>query len=387
MAALTAGNDGKGPVTVMVEVEKACYPICTLQPSKIPQQALDYIFTEGEEVLFYTEGDLDVHLTGYLIDEPSPFEYSTDEDESASESNAASSDNEQDNKKKRKKSDNESSEEEALETLISELDGLNDDNENMVNIWLQRSERNKRRKENVEDESATPVSSLTGILLDNGDSEGSEDDDWIPGSKRKPKKKQKAEMKEKKTKKNTENYGKKEDSDSISSPSKLNSSKSKKKNSKNASDSKEDVENLESSNGDKDGSQDSKLNSEQNEVGDCKEQSLRTRELPGGLMVEDLVKGEGKKAKKGRQVSVYYKGYLKKTMKEFDSCLKGKPFTFRVGQGEVIKGWDNGVEGMQIGGKRRLIVPPTLGYGSKPIGSSIPPNSTLIFVVELLKVH
>jgi hypothetical protein len=129
---------------------------------------------------------------------------------------------------------------------------------------LQRSERNKGRKENVEDESATPVSSLTGILLDNGDSEGSEDDDWIPGSKRKPKKNQKAEMKEKKTKKNIENDGKKEDSDSISSPSKLNSSKSKKKNSKNASDSKEDVENLESSNGDKDASQDSKLNSGQN---------------------------------------------------------------------------------------------------------------------------
>ena len=64
MAALTAKNNGKGPVTVMVEAEKACYPICTLQPGKIPQQALDYVFTEGEEVLFYTEGDLDVHLTG-----------------------------------------------------------------------------------------------------------------------------------------------------------------------------------------------------------------------------------------------------------------------------------------------------------------------------------
>jgi hypothetical protein len=66
MAALTSSNNGKGPVTVMVEVEKACYPLCTLQPGKIPQQALDYIFTEGEEVLFYTEGDsdIDVHLTG-----------------------------------------------------------------------------------------------------------------------------------------------------------------------------------------------------------------------------------------------------------------------------------------------------------------------------------
>lgn len=66
MAALNARNDGTGRVTIMVEVEKACYPICTLTADKIPQQALDYVFTEGEEVLFYTEGDLDVHLTGMV---------------------------------------------------------------------------------------------------------------------------------------------------------------------------------------------------------------------------------------------------------------------------------------------------------------------------------
>ena len=66
MAALGTGNHGKGPVTVMVEVDKACYPICTLQSGQIPQQALDYNFTEGEEVLIYTEGDQVVHLTGLI---------------------------------------------------------------------------------------------------------------------------------------------------------------------------------------------------------------------------------------------------------------------------------------------------------------------------------
>ena len=64
MAALNASNTVKGSVTVMVEVEKACYPLCTLHTDRIPQQALDYVFTEGEEVLFYTEGNIDVHLTG-----------------------------------------------------------------------------------------------------------------------------------------------------------------------------------------------------------------------------------------------------------------------------------------------------------------------------------
>ena len=67
MAALNSSHGGKHSVTVMVEVEKACYALCTLNPDRIPQQALDYIFTEGEEVLFYTEGDLDVHLTGIKI--------------------------------------------------------------------------------------------------------------------------------------------------------------------------------------------------------------------------------------------------------------------------------------------------------------------------------
>ena len=385
MAALTGSSNTKGhdhspkevckksdgQVTVMVEVEKASYPICTLQPGMIPQQALDYIFTEGEEVLFYTEGDLDVHLTGYLIDEPSPFEYGSDE-ESASGSNAVSSDNEQDNKKKRKKSDNESSEEEDLGTLISELDDLNEDNDEMVNIWLQRSDRNKRKKESAEDDGAAVGSSLTGMLLDNGDSEESEDDDWMPGDKQKMKKKQKAERKSKQESKNDKS--KKEDTDSKESSKKLNTSISKQKNLKRKSCDSSEAE---------DKNDDSKLNSAPDTPF---EESPEKRKLPSGLIVEDIVKGGGKKAKRGRQVSVHYKGCLQKTMKEFDSCLKGKPFKFRVGQGEVIKGWDMGVEGMQIGGKRRLTVPPSLGYGSKQMGSSIPPNSTLIFVVELLEV-
>jgi hypothetical protein len=197
-------------------------------------------------------------ILGYLIDEPSPFEYTSNDEESASESNAASSDNEEDNKKKkRKKSDNESSEEENLGTLISELDGLNKDNDNMVNIWLQRSERNKRRKENVEDDSAAPVSSL--MLLDNGDGEGSEDDDWVPGDKRKLKKKQKVEKKEP-----MNSESKKEDIDSNNSPSKLDASKSKQKNSKRKSSDSKGKE-VENSSCDKDMSQDSKLNNEVSE--------------------------------------------------------------------------------------------------------------------------
>ena len=171
-------------------------------------------------------------------------------------SNATSSDNEQDNKKKkRKKSDKESSEEEDLGTLISELDGLNEDNDNMVNIWLQRSDRNKRKKENVGDDVVpASVGSLTGMLLDNGDSEGSEDDDWIPGDKRKIKKKQTAGKKSKQEPENGESKTK--DIDSTDSPSKLNSSKTKQKNLKRKS-----CDADEGKDADDDVSQDAKLNS------------------------------------------------------------------------------------------------------------------------------
>ena len=130
----------------------------------------------------------------------------------------------------------------------------------MVNIWLQRSERNKRRKENVEDDLAAPVSSL--MLLDNGDGEGSEDDDWVPGDKRKIKKKQKVEKKTKQEPENSES--KKEGIDLNNSPSKLDDSKSKKKNSKRKSSDSKGKE-VENSSCDKDMSQDSKLNNEVSE--------------------------------------------------------------------------------------------------------------------------
>lgn len=104
------------------------------------------------------------------------------------------------------------------------------------------------------------------------------------------------------------------------------------------------------------------------------------------MIVKDLKEGKGPEAKKGKTVHVYYSGRLKQNGKQFDACQSGKPFKFRLGQGEVIKGWDVGVENMKVGGKRQLIVPPNLGYGNKRMGNDIPANSTLIFDVELKAV-
>jgi FKBP-type peptidyl-prolyl cis-trans isomerase FkpA len=107
---------------------------------------------------------------------------------------------------------------------------------------------------------------------------------------------------------------------------------------------------------------------------------------PSGLTYEDLVVGTGAEAKAGQSVTVHYTGWLTDG-KKFDSSKDRKdPFVFPLGAGRVIKGWDEGVQGMKVGGKRKLTVPPGLGYGPRGAGGVIPPNATLIFEVELLKV-
>jgi FKBP-type peptidyl-prolyl cis-trans isomerase FkpA len=109
-----------------------------------------------------------------------------------------------------------------------------------------------------------------------------------------------------------------------------------------------------------------------------------------GLVIDELAPGTGDTATSGKKVSVHYTGWLfEKGVKgkKFDSSKdRGDPFIFPLGQGHVIKGWDEGVAGMKVGGKRQLTIPPELGYGSRGAGGAIPPNATLIFEVELLKV-
>lgn len=108
---------------------------------------------------------------------------------------------------------------------------------------------------------------------------------------------------------------------------------------------------------------------------------------PSGLRYIDERAGDGPSPQAGQSVSVHYTGWLTEG-KKFDSSLdRGQPFSFPLGAGQVIKGWDEGVASMKIGGKRRLIIPPALGYGERGTpGGPIPPNATLIFDVELLSV-
>ncbi len=104
------------------------------------------------------------------------------------------------------------------------------------------------------------------------------------------------------------------------------------------------------------------------------------------LICEDLNVGQGVEATPGKRVSVHYTGTLANGSKFDSSKDRGTPFVFALGTGQVIKGWDQGVAGMKVGGRRKLTIPPELGYGARGAGGVIPPNATLIFDVELLDV-
>lgn len=110
--------------------------------------------------------------------------------------------------------------------------------------------------------------------------------------------------------------------------------------------------------------------------------------IENGLKYHDFKVGDGTEATAGDEVEVHYTGWLLSDSTKFDSSLdRGRPFTFTLGQGEVIEGWDKGVAGMRVGGERQIVIPSEYGYGQSGAGNTIPPGATLIFEVELLGVE
>lgn len=111
-------------------------------------------------------------------------------------------------------------------------------------------------------------------------------------------------------------------------------------------------------------------------------------DAPSDLVIEDLIVGDGPEAKAGDTISAHYVGVSHSTGEEFDSSWgRGNPLQFRLGVGMVIPGWDRGIVGMRVGGRRKLTIPPALAYGDRGAGASIGPGETLIFVVDLDEIH
>ncbi len=113
---------------------------------------------------------------------------------------------------------------------------------------------------------------------------------------------------------------------------------------------------------------------------------MSERITDSGLKIEDTIEGTGAEAVAGQTVSVHYTGWLENGNKFDSSKDRNDPFRFRLGAGQVIRGWDEGVQGMKVGGTRKLTIPADLGYGARGAGGVIPPNATLIFEVELLDI-
>jgi FKBP-type peptidyl-prolyl cis-trans isomerase FkpA len=114
---------------------------------------------------------------------------------------------------------------------------------------------------------------------------------------------------------------------------------------------------------------------------------MSTTTTASGLVIEEVNLGEGDEARAGQMVSVHYTGWLTNGTKFDSSVDRNESFDFPLGRGNVIRGWDEGVAGMKVGGKRKLTIPPDLGYGARGAGGVIPPNATLVFDVELLAVR
>jgi peptidylprolyl isomerase len=116
--------------------------------------------------------------------------------------------------------------------------------------------------------------------------------------------------------------------------------------------------------------------------------SIPAGEPPAELLIEDITVGDGKTAQSGNIVEVHYVGVAWSTNRQFDASWdRGETFDFRLGAGQVIQGWDEGVAGMQVGGRRRLTIPPHMGYGDRGAGGVIKGGETLVFVVDLLNVN
>ncbi|XP_072167047.1 46 kDa FK506-binding nuclear protein-like isoform X2 [Diadema setosum] len=411
MAALDT-REKSGITQLLVRHEKAEFLLCTLiygdkHPFPCFQQQLNLNLSEGSEISFYSEGKGTIHLTGYLVTD-SPVDISQELLEQAEnllmdEEEEEEEDDEEDEEDDETDSEEESSSSANLSLFQKLLNASDEDDEDSDGEeWTpdkakkskEKSAKKKKRKSQVEpvaDEAtfstvkkkrkaAVEAQALSKNEL--AEADGDDDDDEIDGDFI-PAAADGDDDDDDDDSNEDGDYGDDDDDDDDSEEDeeedKPKSTKETKSQTKREAGSGQDAG--VSTNGQKSeekGGQplkNAKGDNKENIQAQKKEKAVKRQpeaqkttpapkkvKLQSGTSIEDIKLGEGKVAKPGRKVFVYYKGVFANNHKEFDSKLSGKPFMFILGRGEVIKGWDEGVRGMKVGGKRRLTVPPSQGH-------------------------
>ncbi|XP_076220948.1 FK506-binding protein 39kD [Nomia melanderi] len=350
MASLDLTTADDNLVQVMLCYDNRNYLLCSLKKGTTWQVPLDLNFQEGTKIAFTCNGHGHVHLTGYVIlDEDMDLDKLEEEEEEeeikqlpdkkSKRKSVESPKNEKSVKRPKQEIEAESSEDEEIDLDDSDSDDSDEDADESLLM------------EEVEEDSD----------VEEDDNEEEEEQKKVKSHQKDKKNKQQQQQQQQQQQK------KKEDTNKLV----------------NGKDVKQDQQTKQKKNKGKQQQQ----QQQQQQLNEQNAQSNQKKRLiEGGVQVEELKIGSGLPAKTGKFVSVYYVGRLKNG-KKFDSTTQGEGFKFRLGKGEVIKGWDVGIAGMKIGGKRRITIPPAMAYGARGSPPVIPGNSTLVFEVELRNVH
>lgn len=367
MASLDYLTSSDDMVQVMLCYESRNYLLCSLKKSSTCQVPLDLNFQQGMKIAFTCNGHGHVHLTGYLIPED---DLNLDELEDEEEDEQDEQE-EQEKAPKLTKGAKRKMEKElksSVESKRVKQEAESSDEDDYFNATMEDDSEDSEEGELGEEDSDESEE----MEEDTSELEGEEEveEEEKPA---KPVQQQKKQKQKQKNQNQAQNANQNQHQNQTQEKSKKKQEKEKLLNGKEA----KQVE------------QKQKKNKEQKQREQEQNQNVqeqKKKSVEGGVQIEEVKVGGGQPAKAGKFVSVYYVGRLKNG-KKFDSVTQGDGFKFRLGKGEVIKGWDVGITGMKVGGKRRITIPPGMAYGSKGSPPVIPPHSILSFEVELRNVH
>ncbi|KAG5889481.1 hypothetical protein JTB14_026493 [Gonioctena quinquepunctata] len=362
MASMDVSTSSEEPAQVMCGFEGRNYLLCTLRKPDLLQCPLDLNFEVGDELSLAANGKCHVHLTGYLTEDFSNLEEEEEDDEETEEVEVAE---EKKQKKNQKRNKNEvqingpptKKSKVASPSKEEEESDEDDDSDIDVKALLDKSLADS----DDDDETFASDDAIEALEEEDDDDDDEEDED---DDSEEPEEEQE------------------EEDSSMSDSDEVEAKNQKHQKSKKAKQNGLPMKQEQKKEKDNKKQQQNESKSPKKE-----QQSPKKKTLQGGVMIEEIREGQGPPAKNGKFVSVYYEGRLKQNNKMFDSTNKGAGFSFRLGSGEVIKGWDVGVAGMKVGGKRKITCPPAMAYGAKGSPPAIPGNSVLVFEVELKKVR